>query len=244
MIEHLSHCIYSFIGNAYQISLAAAALSVAVAAIFAMRMKSTSVRMKMQLVYLHMAALFFTPIFFALSMKCNGVCDMALVELAAYSIPSAFAASLAFGFFGIPQLYLKFSGAKKVPAKSSIFKFAAKHAAKIMIPAPAIFFSDSQAPYAFSSSWPKPMIVLSVGLSDILEKKEIEAVLLHELHHTRSQASVVKLSAFLLRFSPFSALKKFNDELDSEERAADAFAAKTQGTSRYLNSAKRKVSGF
>ncbi len=240
MIEHISHCLIAFANNPLQSGLAAASIAASIAAVFAMRM-NISMRKKTYLIYLHLAALFFPLIFFLLSMKCNGTCNMTLIELAAYSVPVAFAASFAFGFIGIPQMYLRFGGARKAPENGTISKFIKKHAANINIPAPAIFFADSQAPFAFSSSWPKSMIVLSVGLSDILEKKEVEAVLLHELHHTREKASAAKLSAQFMKFSPFSIFKKFSDELNSEELEADRFAANIQGTPRFLSSAKKKV---
>lgn len=244
MLEHLDHCIIAFVNDQLQLSLAAVSLAIAVAAIFAMRLKSAGIRQKIRLIYIHLAALFFPPIFFALSMKCGGTCDMTLVEIAAYSIPAAFAASFAFGFLGVPGIYLKANFAKKLSGKNELSKFVAKHAQKLNVPAPAIFFADSQKPYAFSFSWPKSMIVLSVGLSDILGKKEIEAVLLHELYHTRSKASLVKLSAFFMKFSPFAILKRFNDELNSEEASADAFSGEMQGTPRHLLSAKRKIDAF
>lgn len=243
MLEHIGHCLVSFANNPLQSGLAIASIIASLAALLAMRMKSISLREKTYLIYLHLAALFFTPIFFLLSMKCNGVCNMTLLELAAYSVPAAFAASFIFGFIGIPQIYLRFSGARRVSAESPVSRFVKKYAAKINIPAPAIFFADSQAPFAFSSSWPKSMIVLSVGMSDILDKRELRAVLLHELHHTKENASTAKLSAYLMKFSPFSVFKKFSNELNCEEVRADLFAAEVQGTSKFILSAKKKVNG-
>ncbi len=241
MLEHVTHCVASFMNTPLQMNLAVLSFAIAVAAVIGMRIRSISLRQKMYLIYVHLAALFFPLIFFALSMKCGGSCDMELAQIAAYSVPAAFAASFAFGFLGVPQLYLRTNFARKASRKSSVSKFVAKHAAKLDIPVPAIFFADSQRPYAFSFSWPRSMIVLSVGLSDILQKKEVEAVLLHELYHARSKASLVKLSTFFMKFSPLAIFKKFNDELDSEEISADLFAATVQGTRRYLLSAKKKV---
>ncbi|MBU4299846.1 MAG: hypothetical protein ABIF85_06900 [Nanoarchaeota archaeon] len=67
---------------------------------------------------------------------------------------------------------------------------------------------------------------------------------MHELRRTRTKAPFAKLSAFFLNFSPFAFLKKFNNELNSEELAADAFTTKIQGTTKYLNTAKKKVTAF
>jgi len=244
MTYRISHCIGAFFNNSFQMSLAAASLAIAVAAIYLMRSPNTSTSNKIRLVYIHLAALFFTPVFFAFSMKCGGSCNMALVELAAYSIPSAFALSFIFGFLGAPEIYLRLNGARRSPSESSISEFVSKHSARLNIPAPAVFFADSPKPFAFSFSWPRSMIVLSVGLADLFSKKETEAVLLHELHHAETKASVTKLSTFFMNFSPFAHFKRFNDELDSEEIAADMFAAKTQGTSMHLDSAKKKIGAF
>lgn len=242
MIGHIGHCAAAFANNPLQLWLALLSLAVAAFSIIAMRMEKTTFRGKVILIYTHLTALFFVPVFFVISMNCGGICDMTLIELAAYSLPSALAFSFALGFFGVPYIYIRAIGAKKAPESAAALKFVAKHAEKMNISAPSVFFADSQAPYAFSFSWPKSMIVLSVGLSDILGKKELEAVLLHELHHAQSKASMLKLSAFFMRLSPFAALKRFNGELDLEEDSADRFAAEMQGTLKYLASAKRKVS--
>jgi len=244
MIYDISHCIDAFLNNPFQMSLGAVSLAIAVAAIFAMRTNGLSTNRKIQLIYLHLSALFFIPVFFVFTMNCGGTCNMSLIELAAYSVPSALALSVLFGFLGVPEIYLRATGARKLPEKNSISKFVSEYAAKLNLAAPAVFFVDSPKPFAFSVSWPRSMIVLSVGLSDILSKKETEAVLLHELHHARTKASVVKLSTFFMNFSPFASFKKFNDELNSEEIAADNFAAEAQRTAKYIDSAKKKVSAF
>jgi Zn-dependent protease with chaperone function len=77
---------------------------------------------------------------------------------------------------------------------------------------------------------------------DILSEKELEGVLLHEYSHLASNSSLYKTSNWL--YSRIPLLHAFLDGRsleDEEEREADAFAAKRQGTRRFLNSAKRKL---
>ena len=87
-------------------------------------------------------------------------------------------------------------------------------------------------------------VFLSIGLLDILRKKEIEAVLLHELHHVASGSSTFKLSTALLRLSPFSVLRNFAPDLGEDERAADAFVRQVQRTDRHLEAARRKIEAY
>ena len=122
--------------------------------------------------------------------------------------------------------------------------FVKRHSRKLALREPRVFVVDSAAPVAFSFSFMQPKIFLSVGLFELLGKKEIEAIILHELAHIKSRVTFVKLSAYLARLlSPLSALANFlgGSSMSEEEAAADSFAAETQGTFSHLESAKRKI---
>ena len=72
-------------------------------------------------------------------------------------------------------------------------------------------------------------------------------MLLHELSHIRSRASVFKLSLHVARvLSPFAVLASFcgSQSVSREEDSADNYAANVQGTSRYIDSAKAKVTDY
>ena len=84
-------------------------------------------------------------------------------------------------------------------------------------------------------------IFVSKKLLSILNRKELEAVLLHELAHISSKSSVFKVSAFLMNFSPLSIFNSFGGDLTLEEKKADEFVIKMQKTNRHLLSAKRKM---
>ena len=80
---------------------------------------------------------------------------------------------------------------------------------------------------------------------DLLNKKEIEAVILHEIAHLKRKASVLTTSLSILKvFSPMSLIARFHNDFGDEEYAADTFAIKEQKTGRHIASAKRKIDGF
>ena len=110
---------------------------------------------------------------------------------------------------------------------------------------PKIYIFDNANPIAFSFKSLKSMIFISAGLMDLLNKKEIEAVILHELWHIKRKASILTMSVSLLRFfSPLSLLARFHHDSDKEESHADRFAITTQKTDKHLKSAKTKMDKF
>jgi len=86
-------------------------------------------------------------------------------------------------------------------------------------------------------------VFVSVGMFDLFSKKELDAVLLHELYHVKARSSWSKFSAvFVKAFSPIAWFS--SSSVEKEERAADAFAVHLQKTSRHLKSAKQKLNSF
>ena len=77
---------------------------------------------------------------------------------------------------------------------------------------------------------------------DVLNKKEIEAVLLHELAHIKRMSSVGKVSQKLMLFSPFYKIASFGHS--REEEIADEFAIQAQGTSMHIKNARKKFDAF
>ena len=81
-------------------------------------------------------------------------------------------------------------------------------------------------------------------MQDLLSRKELEAVLLHELNHLSNGSPHIKISlAILNRFSPLAraipvAYSRY------EEKRADDFAKSRQLTKRYLEGARRKAEIF
>ena len=73
----------------------------------------------------------------------------------------------------------------------------------------------------------------------------MQAVLLHELYHIKNKSSIWKFSLNQIkRFSPLSYFSSIRKSINNEERDADLFAIKVQGTKRFLQSAKKKINQF
>ncbi len=108
-----------------------------------------------------------------------------------------------------------------------------------------MFYINSARPYAYSLKTIKGAIFISVGLFEILSKKEIQAVILHELYHIKQRSSFYKFSTnFLKTFSITPSFLNLNKSLQQEEKSADRFAIKTQKTSKHIKQAKKKISLF
>ena len=102
----------------------------------------------------------------------------------------------------------------------------------------ALLVSDQAHPFAFSI---KRNIMISVGMFELLSKKELDAVILHELGHIRRNASLRKVGASLIRHMFPQA---FSAVVNQEEALADAFAIQIQKTDRFLKSARRKIDNY
>lgn len=161
------------------------------------------------------------------------LCGIAISEFMIYSAPVIVFATMLTGYFIVPFIYTKRFAVKEVK-KPEVSEFNRLNKANARI-----YFLDSSEPLAFTIS---NKIFISVGISQIFSRKELEAVILHELGHIKNKTSINKLSAQIMRF--FSPMSYFglNDYChDCEEKKADHFAIKTQKTTEHLNSARRKV---
>jgi len=132
----------------------------------------------------------------------------------------------------IPRIYKKSARELSLPLFKKLCKQTGINA--------TLFLIDKAKPVAFTIG---TKVFMSVGLSELLSKKELEAVLLHELHHVCARSSWSKFSAIFVRaFSPIAWFSPYS--IEHEEQAADAFAVEIQQTDKYVNSAKIKVDSF
>ncbi len=202
---------------------------------------------KLVLVYSHLTFLFFPFVLFTTNVGCLiacAPCQNSLVSLTLLALPTTLIVSTLVGAVVIPSYYIFLNKNREIRTVW-IRKFVKSYADKLNFPLPKIYAIDKAAPLAFSFRSFKSAIFLTVGLLDILNKKEIEAVLLHEIAHLVRKSSLVKLSFSILRlFSPLSILVKFYHDSSEEEKSADKFTIKEQKTDTYLNSAKRKMDEF
>jgi len=235
----------SFFTNPVKLTIFLASFMLALMVFVKIR-KTENIKHKILLTYLHLFLLFFPLVFFAFNLSCdmgllNGFiyhCGIALTKIAIYGITASIILVMVLGYFVIPGVYKKRSREIRGNAINTTIK---KYAKKLKISLPRLYLLNLAKPVAFST---KNMIFLSAGLTSLLTKKELEAVLLHELSHIKNRSSVLKLSRLLLKFSPFSNFITLNKELSNEEIKADATVIRIQGTKKYLNSAKLKVSKY
>lgn len=193
---------------------------------------------KPALLYAHVFLILSPLFYFALSINCGlGVlkgflswCTALFAKFVLFGIPPLLALSIIGGYLVLPRLYRV--GARQFRSQefSQLCKSTGIHA--------RLFIKKSGIPEAYTIG---KDIFVTVGLFDVLNKKELEAVLLHELYHVRSGASNKKRGMFIARvFSPVAWFSASSTE--AEEIAADAFAARQQGTVRFVKGAQTKLS--
>jgi Zn-dependent protease with chaperone function len=142
-----------------------------------------------------------------------------------------------------PLLFLKQFRKKSVDNNNkALSNFVSKVSNDLSIIRPNVYIVDDAKPFAFS--YIKSSIFISLGLIELLSKKELESVILHEIYHVKNSSSLFKFSTFFIRLSPLATFTSFIEDLNKEEKDADSFAAKFQKTSRYLNNAKLKINRY
>ncbi len=203
----------------------------------------TSAKMKVAFLFMHLLLLAFPLYYFGFQTNCQVPilnCDFKTV---ATFIPVGLFGVFVIGFFAVPGLYLRMNRKNEIN-DAHINKIITKYSKNYKIKKPRIYLLNTAKPVAYSMSNFLSAIFISAGMLDLLSKREIEAVLLHELAHIKSGSSLKKFSTlFVKTFSPLSAFASFGG-LDAEEKMADAFAVSVQGTDRFVNSAKSKIDSW
>jgi Zn-dependent protease with chaperone function len=164
-------------------------------------------------------------------------CSLTYTRLLIFLIPIALLGAIAGGYYLAPILYRRMY--RTAPLHNRRLQ---KLAAQAGVSGVRYFVLDTAKPIAFAI---RNDVHISVGMFDLLQRKEHEAVVLHELAHVRQHSSFEKFSTALARvFSPLAHFASVSERVSAEEATADAFAAKLQGTSRHLVAAQRKVRQF
>jgi Zn-dependent protease with chaperone function len=219
----------------------------ALLALAALKKFNLSTKSRVGLIYAHLSFLFFPFILYSVNITCGAFCMSCynnITHMALYALPTTLVVSTLVGFVVIPVFYT-FSNKKREIKTTWIIEFVRKYSKMLNFGTPKLYAVDRAKPMAFSFRSFKSAIFMSVGLLDIMNKKEIKAVLLHEMAHIKQKSSIIKLSnSFLRVFSPLSILARFNHDSSKEEMMADRFAVTAQGTDRYLLSAKRKIDEY
>lgn len=240
-------CFAGFVIDADKMLLIAGSVLLAVITLLILKKFTLSTKAKVGLIYGHLILAFFPFVVLTTNAACGIACMPCasnLASLVALAFPTTLLFSTIAAFFVIPGFYMFFSR-KSETENIYIIKFVRFYSRKLKIKNPKTYIIDNANPVAFSFKSFKSMVFLSAGLMDLLNKRELEAVILHELGHLKRKASVLTMSFSLFRmFSPFSLLARFHHDSDEEELYADKFATKLQKTDRYLKSAKRKIDEF
>ncbi len=239
-------CFAGFVIDIDKMFLTTISLSLAVFFLILIKKYNLSTKTKVGLIYGHLILLSFPFVLFTTNFACGAMCmpcygDSAMA-MVSYALPSAIAIGTLAGFVVIPSFYM-FSNKRQMRNKE-IISFVEKYSRRMKIKAPKIYIMDKAKPVAFSFKSFRSAIFISVGLLDILNKKELQAVILHELSHIKEKSSVMKFSSSLFRLSPLSILARFHHDTGREEKQADRFAVRTQRTSKYINSSKRKIQDY
>lgn len=240
-------CFAGFVIDADKLLLMVGSFSFAIITLLILHKFKLSTKSKVGLIYGHLIFLFFPFVVLTTNVACSVGCMPCannITSLVALALPTTLLLSTIAGFFVIPGFYMLFN--KKAEIRNvNLLKFVKELSARMRIHTPKVYIVDNANPIAFSFRSFKPMIFLSAGLTDLLNRKEIEAVVLHELGHIKRRASVLTMSASLLRFfSPLSLLTGFHHDSNREEACADKFAIRIQKTDRHIRSAKRKIDEF
>lgn len=239
-------CLFGFFYDPIKVGISLFSISLSILLFFLMR-REMEPRKKALLIYGHLFTLIFPVVFYIFTNSCMsafgvGFCNSLKPALTIFLTTGL--SSLVLGYLLTPLL-LRISSRTSRVENHALESFVSEQAAKENVSKPAFHLIDTAKPIAFCVSILKPRIYVSIGMAELLSKKEMEAVLLHEIAHIKQHNSWLKLSTYLHRLaSPFSIVTDFTSALRKSEKEADQFAILRQGTSRYLFSAKRKVKKF
>lgn len=222
-------------------------LAIAVVTFIPLKKFNLSTKSKVALIYGHIISILFPVILFTTNVLCGTGCMPCynnMYTLVALSLPTTLIIGTVISLFVIPGIYVLYYK-KSALENHGINKFVGDQSKRLRISKPQIYTINTAEPIAFSFRSFKSAIFLSAGLFDILRKKEIEAVILHELGHIKRKSSIFTSSLSILKFfTPFSLLARFHYDSYKEEKYADNFAIRSQKTNKHLNSAKRKLDEF
>ncbi len=203
--------------------------------------RAETLKKKISYLAMHIVLIVFPFVFSAFYWKCV----MSIMHCGPMAfilfIISASIISGVLGFMFIPFLF-RWSNKDHIIDRGYIKNFIKRQSKKLKIQEPTIHFTNELKPMAYSITNLKPSIFITTGLSEMLSKKEMESVLLHELYHHKTKAYFWKFSINMLKiFTPLSTFINTSQSMEKEELEADNFAVLVQKTDKYLNSAKRKI---
>ncbi|MBI4439957.1 hypothetical protein HY638_03215, partial [Candidatus Woesearchaeota archaeon] len=178
-----SECSQQVLGNLINLKILVPSLAVSLAFFALSFRKSFSFKKKLSLLYGHIFFLIFPFLFGLFFSGCQALyshCSLAGPLFALFLLTALGTATVL--ALLTPMLFLiKYRKQSKELVGSCWNKLARRISKEHGMKTPKVFHLKTPKPVAFSTSFFRPSIFMSVGLTDILGKKETEAVLLHEL---------------------------------------------------------------
>lgn len=203
--------------------------------------KTENIKRKVIYLYGHIFFLFSPFISTMILWKCAMPVYSCSPKMVIYLLSTGAGVTLLLSFITLPYIYSWANKSQEINDKE-INEFVQNECKVIGIQKPKLYAVNELTPHAYSITNIRPSIFLSIGLCELLDKKEMEAVLLHELYHIKQKTSFWKFSINMLKiFSPLASFITVSESMNEEERQADHFAVGIQGTKRFLKSAKHKI---
>jgi Zn-dependent protease with chaperone function len=238
MWDHLVFGIEVFVQNESNLTLSLLAFSLALLIIIKLHDQKLNFRTRLLLIYTHLILISFPAVLLASTLTCTSIgaeCPVTIARAGLLLFPISILISMIVGWLMLPRFY-RFGAFKS----GKFADFLKIEAGRLGIKAPLTYVIDSQKIVAYSIGGLSPAIFISMGMQELLSRKEVEAVLLHELNHLANGSPHIKISlAILNRFSPLAKAIPVAYS-NYEERRADKFAEIRQQTKRYLEGARRK----
>ncbi len=236
-------CAVSFFQDPFKMGIVIVSLMLSMLSLLLIRTQR-SINRKAVLVYLHIFGLLFPLFFYIFFNGCSSFfssCSTAKATLYLIMVTGISAALIGGILASILFLKMHKRNSKEVTSGFAV-ELLARKSRELTINRPRLYALKTAKPVAFSNSLFSPAIFISAGMADILTRKELGAVLMHELGHIKNSSSELKLSSSLMSLlSPASHIASFRDELSKDEASADDFAVSVQGSGKHLASAKARI---
>ncbi len=229
----------AFLQNQLNLSLTLISFLLALLILLILRDPSLNFRKRSMLIFVHLSLISFPLVLLADSLTCLSAgldCPVTLARFGLVLFPISIIISILLGTLLLPNFFM-FGTLKN----RKLTEYVRAEARRLGIRFDSVRVFDDQKPVAYSVGGIFPAIFVSVGMLDVLSRKEMEAVLLHELNHLALNAPTLKtFSSILKSFSPFARAIPVSFVSPAEE-SADGYAIRRQRTNTYLERAKRKV---
>lgn len=237
-------CTTMFFRNPVNFITISISIIFAIISLILVNKKNISIKTKQLFIHLHIFFLVLPLLYYILFNGCHNFfsgCNKSLAIIVMILLSGVIATIT--GMILAPLLFIRQFTKKSISNKNNnITEFINKASKELEIKEPKINIVNEAKPFAFS--YVKSSIFISLGLIELLSKKELESVILHELYHVKNSSPFFKFSTFLIRLSPLATFTSFIDDLNKEEINADNFSIKFQKTDKYLKKAKIKINKY